>query len=196
MPAQRPRARIYLMQPNVPRIIEAILFLVTEAARRGAPLTQYDIVKTIFIADKAHLNKYGRPITFDNYVAMTHGPVPSRTYDILKENVATKIVLELPWSRRAAPEIGETCFAYEHPKRDASEDILSQTDFDELRTSLTVVKALRFSQIKRITHEDPAYVDAWDDESERAQFPMSYALLFDAPNDEKAEELSFYSRQI
>jgi uncharacterized phage-associated protein len=192
MPAQRPKARIYPMQPNVPRIIEAILFLVSEAARLGVPLTQYDCVKSIFIADRAHLNKYGRPITFDNYVAMTHGPVPSRTYDILKE----KIAADLPWSRRAAPEIGETCFAYENPKRGASEDVLSQTDFDELRTSLTVVKALRFNQIKRITHLDPAYVDAWDDESERAQFPMSYALLFDTPNDEKAEEISFYSKHI
>ena len=49
-------------------------------------ITQYDIVKSLFLADKAHLNRYGRPITFDNYFAMKDGPVPNLAYNLLKRD--------------------------------------------------------------------------------------------------------------
>ena len=147
-----------------------------------------------------HLNKYGRPITFDNYVAMKHGPVPSLAYDLLKENATAREFwrnrAQLPWHRREAPEIGEGCFSYETPARVFSDEVLSETDVEELKACLTVVKALHFHQIRKLTHEDQAYLDAWEDDGVSQQYPMSYALLFDAPNDEKAEELSFLSKHI
>jgi hypothetical protein len=55
------------------RILAAMLFLMNE----HPGLTQCQIVKSIFLADEQHLNTYGRPVTFDNYVAMPRGPVPS-----------------------------------------------------------------------------------------------------------------------
>src|SRR6266446_7375344 len=80
------KARVIAMHPNQGRIVEAILFIFAEACERKIAVTQYDIVKSLFLADRAHLNKYGRPITFDNYVAMEHGPVPSTAYNFLKED--------------------------------------------------------------------------------------------------------------
>jgi uncharacterized phage-associated protein len=202
MNATRPKARVYHMRANVPRVVEAILHLVAQATDRGVSVTQYDIVKSLFLADKAHLNKYGRPITFDNYVAMKHGPVPSLAYDVLKENASGRAALRQlqmanpPWRRRDAPEIGDGCFSYEQPLRQSSDDILSSTDFEELETALTIVKALQFRQIRKLTHEDQAYIDAWEDDGAHYQYPMSYALLFDYPNEEKAEELSFLSKHL
>src|ERR1700733_613301 len=72
------------LKPNYKKILEAILFLINESERRGLYVTEYDIDKAVFLADVKHLNEYGRPITFDNYVAMVHGPVPSATRDILQ----------------------------------------------------------------------------------------------------------------
>jgi uncharacterized phage-associated protein len=197
-PPPRQKARVYPMKPNVSRIIESILFLVAEAQKRHNSLTQYDAVKAIFLADRAHLNKYGRPITYDNYVAMRHGPVPSTAYDFLKENpnALKRYNAPLPWTRREAPELGIKAFSFENPQREPSGDILSQTDFDELSSALTVVKSLGFTQIKKLTHEDRAYIDAWDADSVNQQFAMSYALFFDVPNDEKAAELSFFSQHL
>jgi hypothetical protein len=195
-PAQQ--ASGYHLQPNTDRIIESVLFLVQEAERRGISITQYDVVKSIFLADKAHLNKYGRPITFDNYVAMKHGPVPSLTYDFLKENQTAirRHSIDLPWDRRAAPEFGKGCYIYSHPHRAPDMEVLSESDLEELRNALTVVKALGFVQIKRLTHGDQAYMAAWRDEGTRSQYPMNYSLLFETPNEKKAEEISFLSKHV
>src|SRR5579871_5139061 len=103
------------LQPHLGRIVESVLFLVNEAHNQRFHLTQYDIVKSLFLADTIHLNRYGRPITYDNYVAMENGPVPSKAYNILKEEASTMRQLSeqlpepLPWTRRPAPELGRNC---------------------------------------------------------------------------------------
>lgn len=96
--ADRPPAAPQYRRPFKPdkdRILEAILFLIG----RSSSLSQYEIVKSLFLADRTHLNTYGRPITFDNYVAMEHGPVPSLAYDALKPsyNFAGTFKEERPW---------------------------------------------------------------------------------------------------
>jgi len=60
--------------------VEAILYI----AQNVKQPTFHSISKMMYFADKVHLEKYGRFICGDNYVAMKHGPVPSGTYDILK----------------------------------------------------------------------------------------------------------------
>ncbi|MEO6666974.1 MAG: Panacea domain-containing protein, partial [Nitrospiria bacterium] len=62
------------------KALQAILFV----ARMLPGATFHQISKIIYFADKAHLQKYGRLICGDTYVAMKHGPVPSGIYDILK----------------------------------------------------------------------------------------------------------------
>jgi hypothetical protein len=195
----RDKAPITRLRQNVPRVVEAILRVVTEASRRNMPLTQYDIVKTIFLADKAHLNKYGRPVTFDSYVAMRDGPVPSLAYDLLKDKqeAVRKVPSgKLPWQRTPAPELGRTVYLYHTPERGVDGDILSPSDLSALGDALTTIQSLTFSQIRRLTHEDPAYVDAWDDTGERKQYPISYGLLFETPDFEKAERIRFISEHI
>lgn len=43
----------------------------------------YFVLKMLYLADKAHLDQYGRFISGDWYVAMAKGPVPSETYGLL-----------------------------------------------------------------------------------------------------------------
>ena len=52
-------------------------------ARARPGITQYFIGKLLYLADKAHFLDWGRPITFDRYVAMVHGPVPSAVRNML-----------------------------------------------------------------------------------------------------------------
>lgn len=195
---QIPDAPIPHLQPHLGRIVESVLFLVNAAHADGVPLTQYDIVKSIFIADTSHLNRYGRPITYDNYVAMENGPVPSTAYNFLKEHANTMRLWgqELPWVRRAAPELGKNCNAFERPARQASEDVLSPSDQKALATALSMVRSMGFSGIKKWTHENRAYRDAWKQRGTAKQHPMLYALLFDKPNQERARELSFVSKHL
>ena len=99
--APRKRAPLYKMTPNAQKIIAAVSYLISEGLAAGYKITQYDIVKSVFLADRSHLNKYGRPVTFDNYFAMKDGPVATLTYDLLKcdADQARRYEVEIPWHR-------------------------------------------------------------------------------------------------
>jgi len=61
------------------KVIASIGYLVQQT---GADL--YSVMKMIYLADKAHLSRYGRTITGDMYTAMSKGPVPERAYNLCK----------------------------------------------------------------------------------------------------------------
>ncbi len=192
----RHRAPVVELEPAEEKIVEAIAFVIAEAERRNLTITQYDIVKTLFFADKSHLNTYGRPVIYDNYVAMPHGPVPSLAYDLLKGctfRLRRYPLDSLPWSKRPAPEISAGASVFFGAKREFNEDVLSESDVEALRDALIAVKSLTFGQIKRLTHEDPAYIDAWHSD-ESVNTPMSYALFFESPDEEMAEIVAYLSR--
>lgn len=195
--SERHKAPTFKLEPHVARIMEALLYLISQAEERKLPVTQYSLVKALFLADKSHLNRFGRPITFDNYVAMDHGPVPSFAYSLLKQEINLKAVygIDAPlWDRKPAPEVSKNAFHFVSPKRKVNFDILSGTDVDALSDALTVVSRLSFSQLRKITHGDPAYVDAWEDEADRKSFPMSYGLIFDVPDFDQAENIALASK--
>jgi uncharacterized phage-associated protein len=151
------------LKPNVPRIVESILFVIGEAIRGGTPATKYEIAKAIFIADTRHLKTFGRPITYDNYVAMKDGPVPSMTLDILQPGydwgrIGGKGPL---WTTKAAPRGGPNAIEYVRPKREANLEKLSETDVEALRSALADVQAMGFHRTRDFTHRDPAYLKAW-----------------------------------
>lgn len=67
---------------NRQKAIETILFF----ANRVSEPTRLKVMKLIYLADKTSLEKYGRFISGDTYVAMKHGPVPSCSYDLVKSS--------------------------------------------------------------------------------------------------------------
>ena len=70
--------------------------------------TFHRIVKLLYFADKLHLERYGRFITGDRYIAMEYGPVPSNVYDMLK---AARNVNQI------VPDSQERPFAVEDERR-------------------------------------------------------------------------------
>ena len=130
---------------------------------------------------------------------MKDGPVPSSTYDLLKQAPRTlrDFGRPFPWTRRPAPEVSRRAFAFEHPARDLNPDVLSPSDMKALQEALTVVKALGFKQVRKLTHDDPAYLDAWEDNGpENSRYPMSYTLLYESPSEQKAMDLAFFSQHL
>lgn len=193
MSIRRTAAERVTLVEDVDKILSATAFVISLANQQGVQPTQFDILKSLFLADRSHLNEWGRPITFDNYVAMRHGPVPSAVYDLLKENAWRKKKLGvdvLPWQRHAGPN-GK--FFYTDAAIENVEDVLSLSEINALRFGIETVLKLDFWQVRRLTHEDPAYVEAWDDESEELRFPMSLGLMFEEPDYESARVLSEYS---
>ncbi len=49
---------------------------------RGDQMSYMKLIKLLYLADRAALLRWGRPITTDSYVAMDRGPVLSRVLDL------------------------------------------------------------------------------------------------------------------
>jgi hypothetical protein len=189
--------RLPRMRPNHRRILESVLFLIGEATRRGIYVTEYDIDKSIWVADVSHLNKYGRPVTYDNYVAMKDGPVPSFTRDLLQPGFKNSPFFTEewpPWERVRSPADGERAFKFINPKREANLRVLSKSDTQELVQALVLVKSKGFHGTKKWTHEHPAYVDVWPDKATGGAYEMDYAKLFEEPDPETVDDLVFSSK--
>jgi uncharacterized phage-associated protein len=54
----------------------------------GGRLNHMKLVKLLYLADRKALLQFGRPITFDWYVSMPHGPVLSFTLDKINDSPA------------------------------------------------------------------------------------------------------------
>ena len=184
------------MTPNGARVREAILNVIREADSRDFRISQFDILKTLFLADKKHLNTYGRPITFDEYVAMTDGPVPSLAYDLLKGalEACREAGIDRPlW--HAEQDAGKKKRFF-NASRDASDDILSETDIEELNSALVMVKSWGYKKTWDHVHADPAYIDAWTKRGDSQQHHMEYAMLLDDRDSEYADGIKFVSAHL
>src|SRR5688572_4207008 len=65
---------------NEKAAVETILYI----ASRSKEPTYHRIAKLLYFADLLHLERYGRFICGDRYIAMKHGPVPSGVYAMMK----------------------------------------------------------------------------------------------------------------
>jgi uncharacterized phage-associated protein len=50
---------------------------------RGGRMAYMKLLKLLYLADREALVSLGRPITYDRMLSMPHGPVLSRTYDLM-----------------------------------------------------------------------------------------------------------------
>lgn len=173
--------------PNLDRILAAILTLM----RWRPGISQFQIVKPIFIADKKHLNESGRPVTYDRYVAMEQGPVPSLAYDLLMKPEVFQTLYNRPppWSVEVRPR-GKRFTATEDP----DEDSLSRTDLAALKDGVETVDRLNKDELSDLLHRDPAWVEAWERRGTAKKVPMKAVKLLTDEDEETMANLRLLSR--
>jgi hypothetical protein len=175
--------------PDKNRVLEALLYLMNKRSN----LSQFQLVKAIFLADRFHFNEVGRPVTFDNYVAMELGPVPSLTYDLLKPaGLAFGDIYRSapPWS--ATPQGRYYRF---RAARKPNLEVLSETDLEALDYGLGKVLTLTKDELYKILHDDPAYKQAWSRrgrDQKRADMPA--IGLLDKQDDALVANLAYATR--
>lgn len=153
---------------------------------------KYRAAKLIFLADREHLLRFGRPITGDTYSAMPYGPTPDRILDLL--NGLEMIALEGadPMSDEVAELArGLKVSNIDHPVYRAQVspdmDYLAQTDVIVLDAVASEYGRKSFEELKTFAHGLKAYTDVWRPDSLRKRFPISFEMFFaDAPD---AQEL-------
>ena len=133
---------------------------VQHIAGKGVPyLTYYKICKLLFLADKYHLVRYGRPITGDVYCALPYGPVPSEALDILKALVMGDYEDDERVKDMASKFVIDRRFRYpQFSTTDASGlAALSKSDTMALDEVVKKFGKMNFDQLKSTTHAVYAY---------------------------------------
>lgn len=171
-------------KPKRDKIIESILHLL----HKCGDLTRYQIVKMIYLADKEHLNRYGRPITYDQMVAMEYGPVPSETYNILTKGKF------IPFSSKKLPFefIKKEDYNFiTSPQREANKRKMSKSDINILDEIAKKYGDKDFNYLYNLTHEHMAYKNAWSNKGKKNSKEMLFEDMIDDSPDKEAivEEL-------
>jgi uncharacterized phage-associated protein len=162
-------------QFDFPRALAAITYI---ASKNIPDLTIYKLLKLIFLADKYHLIRHGRPITGDRYAALKDGPVPSHIYDVFKRQV----VKENPWSDQARKFL-EYLTVERSGKRAVfkarapfNRDELSKSDIAALDKVIESFANFDYDSFWNFTHEMEAYKKGWNS---RSFFKMSVPMKFE-----------------
>ena len=162
---------------NKQKSIEAVLYLISKSGKNTYDL--YKIVKMIFEADKYHLNNYMRPVTGDHFVSMAKGIVPSKIYDLCKNDDP-----KAPFYKDSPRKI--------KANRIANCEYLSESDIEALDKAFFKLDPLTFSQICNLNHaENPAWGKNYVEGSSKK---ISFDQLIENP--EIIEELKDISSRI
>ena len=160
----------------------AAIELLAEAGMNN--LTKGKIAKLLFFADKRHLVQFGRPIIGDWYAALQHGPIPSQVDNLLDAFEAGHLNHA---GVSAMKEIFflDTRFQYPRLKKLASvangtmRGHLSESDIEALQSCIQQLGHSTFSQLRSISHDQPAYSNAWDSRESKVAAPMSFEDFFE-----------------
>jgi len=139
------------------KALESLVFLANKDRR------QYWILKSIYLADKEHLRRYGRQIFGDRYIAMKLGPVPSLAYDIVKSvregADGYNFPEPIPATALNAPD-NRTVIAL----REAHVDLLSASEIACLNEAYKSIEKLTMQEVMILTHDDAFDSVEQDDE--------------------------------
>lgn len=162
-------------RPKLDKIIELLLYF----AHKTQYVDHYQASKLVYLCDYIHLNRYRRPTTFDIHTAMQHGPVATKTYEILKgeKKVLSDAGLEeLPFHTSSLDNI----IIIGSPKRSVDYDVFSKSDIVVADHVLDKYGDLPFAKLHDITSKHFAYQKAWNSRKGEAKSAvMSYDDLLE-----------------
>ena len=141
--------------------------------------------KLLFLVDKLHLVRYGRPITGDRYWALEHGPVPSQLLSLIDEVEQKEASSE---KARALSDALELDRRFENPRFRArlnpNMDLLSTSDVGVLDRVAQLHGQKTFAELRALTHETVAYQRAWTRrKAGKGAAPMAFEDFFDEDAD-------------
>ena len=140
---------------NSEKAIETIVLLST--LKPGVDL--YHMAKTVFYAEKYHINRYGRPIIGDEYICGKDGPFPSKIRDLVhsKDPYLTSENLEAIHKAINVSRGKEKDFPIIDSKRNPNMDLFSESDIECLIDAFKEIMPLSFSELREQTHKEKAY---------------------------------------
>ncbi|MCP5431658.1 MAG: SocA family protein [Alphaproteobacteria bacterium] len=153
---ERPSGPRLNFKPKVDKILELLVYL----AHKRPNADQYQAVKLFYLADREHLNRFGRPITFDLYYALDYGPVASTALDLIKGRrpaLRKAKIEQLPIKIEKRAHI----LILAEPKRSVNYDLFSKSDIEVFDKTIDRYGNCNFDALYKLTHSHFAYDAAW-----------------------------------
>jgi uncharacterized phage-associated protein len=163
---------------NHKKAVQALNLL---AVWRGGAINKMLALKLIWLADRLHLRKYGRPIVGDKYIAMGNGPVPSKTRDLLQNNAIPFKPGTLDY---AVEFLQSTQYDYKSIKETVS-IVFSKSDLEALTAVFAAYGNLHKYALRDLSHEFPEW-SKWEKgfkENQYKSHAMDYKDFFESAGD-------------
>ncbi len=180
--ADKPSKEADMGKFNEDKALAAILFL----ANQDGQIDLYALLKTIYYADKNHFHEWGRTVTGDKYAKMTFGPVPSKTYKMLKsvrgeDSWATHLNLKESFEFINRITI--------KPLISPDMNKLSETDIEALQKSFNERGRSPFPVLYKEAHDDKAFLQSinWlmDEEDLAEEDPLLIKYIIEEKRNEQ-----------
>lgn len=160
------------------------------AHKKDGKINKMKAIKLIYLADRYHLRKYGRPIVGDNYWAMKLGPVGSDILNIanISEDDLDVECLKYVQSYLAHLE-GDDKAQNVVTKKDVDLDVFSQTDIEAFETIFKAFGDRDQFELAEITHKYPEWAkykkEILEDGKKRVR--MQYEDFFSNPRTKESD---------
>lgn len=164
---------------NVRKAAQVVAFF---ASAQGGRINVLKLVKLIYLADRAFMADFERPILYDRMVSMDHGPVNSATLDLINGLAAD----ERGWTEFVGSRVGNDIPLSEYYHLDTDLDELSRKEVDVLGETWSRFGHMTKYQIRDHTHR---HCPEWEDPKGSSN-PIPYSRIFKFLQKDDAEELA------
>jgi uncharacterized phage-associated protein len=143
---------------------------------RGGTMHYMKLIKLMYIVDRAALIMWGRPLTYDSYVSMPHGPVLSATLDLINEGPDE----DSPWHSLITRDNDPYCLTL---KSDPSTDELSEAEEELIGSVFEKYGRMNRYKLRDLLHE---VLPEWRD-PKGSSLPIAYRDILIAGKKTEAE---------
>lgn len=154
------------------------------AEKKDGRINKMKAIKLIFLADKLHLRKYGRPIIGDSYLAMRYGPVGSQAKNVAELSFRLPTEIATYAKKYIKPTIDKNTFNSISP---VDLDLFSKTDVECLNSVYDEFSDKDQFELAEITHKYPEWLKHKKvlDSGKKKSVKMDYEDFFLDSSNEK-----------
>ena len=166
------------MRPDYQKIAQALNMIAVKCG--NGKLNRMKAIKLLYLADRYHLRKYGRPLTSDNYVAMKKGVVGSVARDITNDTDFLDDEARIYAKEYLKPN-GEHDYK---SLKSVDKNVFSETDLEAIEFSILQFGKFDQWKLADITHIFPEWKKHEKEASEPGgSVPMNYEDFFESPSE-------------
>ena len=154
----------------------------------GGIINKMKSVKLIWLSDRAHLRRYGRPIIMDEYYALPYGPVPSNTKD-LAENNSFSSEDEVNYRDKYISVIDK--YNYKSVN-EVEKKVFSETDLLIMKNIYSEFGMFNEFQLTELSHNYPEWkrFEIGLKNKTVSRYPMDYLDFFENPSSDNGKIFS------